>query len=199
MDTLKATASFRNHISQFVEYTDEEWALFCSYLEFGQLKKKDHFTENGKVCNHIAFISKGSLRYYHMMDGEDITGYFSFENEFASSYKSFLTRQPAVNYVQALEDTELVLISHHNWQTMLGHPVLAYKTERFGRLFAEYYLICYEERVTAFITQSPEERYLKLLETGREILQRIPQHYVANFLGITPVSLSRIRKRILQS
>lgn len=197
MDTLKAITSLRNYIKQFVEFTDNEWAVFCSYLQFGKLKKKEHFVEYGKSCDYIAFISKGSVRYYYMMDGEDITSYFSFENEFSSSYKSFLTREPAVNYVQALEDTELVLISQESWQAMLAHPVLAYKTERFGRLFAEYYLICYEDRVTAFITQSPEERYLKLLETGREILQRIPQHYVANYLGITPVSLSRIRRRIL--
>jgi CRP-like cAMP-binding protein len=71
--------------------------------------------------------------------------------------------------------------------------------ERFGRLIAEHYLICYEDRVTAFITQTPEERYLQLLSTGREILQRMPQHYIANYLGITPVSLSRIRKRILET
>jgi hypothetical protein len=80
---------------------------------------------------------------------------------------------------------------------MLNDIRLAYKIERFGRLIAEYYLCCYEDRVSAFITQTPEERYLKLMENGREILLRIPQHYVANFLGITPVSLSRIRKRVL--
>jgi hypothetical protein len=70
--------------------------------------------------------------------------------------------------------------------------------ERLGRLIAEHYLICYEDRVTSFVTQTPEERYNKLLETGGEILQRIPQHYIANFLGITPVSLSRIRRRIMK-
>ena len=75
--------------------------------------------------------------------------------------------------------------------------MLAYKMERFGRLVAEYYLCCYEDRVASFVTQTPEERYLQLLSTGREILQRMPQHYIANFLGITPVSLSRIRRRVL--
>jgi CRP-like cAMP-binding protein len=84
-------------------------------------------------------------------------------------------------------------------QQLYTHPVLAYKMERFGRLVAEFYLLCYEERIASFITQTPEERYSKLLETGREILQRIPQHYIANFLGITPVSLSRIRRRMLKS
>jgi len=65
---------------------------------------------------------------------------------------------------------------------------------------AEHYLCCMEDRMTSFITQSPEERYLQLLQsqTGKDILHRMPQHYIANFLGITPVSLSRIRKRILE-
>ncbi len=83
-------------------------------------------------------------------------------------------------------------------QQMLAYPLLAYKMERFGRLIAEYYLVCYDNRMVSFITKTPEERYLELLSTGREILQRMPQHYIAHFLGITPVSLSRIRRRILE-
>jgi len=82
-------------------------------------------------------------------------------------------------------------------EQMLQNPLLAYKMERFGRLIAEHYLCCYEDRIASFITQSPEERYLQLLQTGKDILQRMPQHYIANFLGITPVSLSRIRKRLI--
>ncbi|NCD68481.1 Crp/Fnr family transcriptional regulator [Mucilaginibacter agri] len=197
MDSLKAKQNFRLHLEPYAVFTDSEWELFCNHLEFVSLKKKEYFVEAGKVCQHFGFVHKGSVRYFHVSDGTDITGYFSFENEFMSSYKSFLKQEPAVNYIQTLEDTELILISHKSLQQMLADERLAYKMERFGRLVAEYYLCCYEDRVAAFITQSPEERYLKLLETGRDILQRMPQHYVANFLGITPVSLSRIRRRIL--
>ncbi|MNL63070.1 hypothetical protein D3C87_1871610 [compost metagenome] len=67
--------------------------------------------------------------------------------------------------------------------------------ERFGRLVAEHYICCYEDRISSFILDTPEERYLKMLKTDPDIMQRVPQHYVANYLGITPVSLSRIRKR----
>ena len=81
---------------------------------------------------------------------------------------------------------------------MLADPMLAYKMERFGRLTAEHYLCCYEDRVTAFITQTPEERYLHLMQTRKDVMLRMPQHYIANYLGITPVSLSRIRRRILE-
>ncbi len=150
-----------------------------------------------KVCDQVGFIVTGSMRYFHIKDGQDITGYFSFENELVSSYKSYLTGNLGITYIQALEDTKLINISRKAMEQMLANPMLAYKMERFGRLVAEHYLCCYEDRVASFITQTPEERYLLLLNTGREILQRMPQHYIANFLGITPVSLSRIRRRIL--
>jgi CRP-like cAMP-binding protein len=189
--------AFREGLEPFVTFNEAEWIVFTQHVNLLTLKKKQHFVEAGNICRHFGFILSGSLRYYHLVDGNDITGYFSFENEFTSSYKSYLTRQPAHNSIQALEPTQIIIISRDNIELMLANPMLAYKIERFGRLIAEYYLICYEDRVNAFVTQSPEERYLKLMETGRDILQRMPQRYVANFLGITPVSLSRIRRRIL--
>lgn len=199
MDALNSAQlkQFREQLKPYVIFNEAEWIVFIQYLSVSSYKKKQHFAQAGKVCNYFGFVLSGSVRYYHIIDGNDITGYFSFENEYVSSYKSFLTGEPAVNYIQALEPSTIVLISKNNMDLLLANPMLAYKMERFGRLIAEHYLMCYEDRVTAFITQTPEERYLKLLETGREVLQRMPQHYIANFLGITPVSLSRIRKRIL--
>ena len=198
MDTLTALNQFRQQAETFVSFNDTEWLVLTPYLEISTLKKKKNFVEPGKVCNHLALVAKGAVRYFHVKDGEEITGYFSFENEFASSYKSFLTRQPAINYIQALEDTVMVNFTYNNLQKAYADELIGHKMERLCRLIAEHYLICCEERIASFITQTPEERYNKLLETGGEVLQRIPQHYVANFLGITPVSLSRIRRRIMK-
>jgi len=197
MDTLTAQGIFREQIKKYADFNEAEWIVFCQHLEFRSLKKKKFFIEPGTICKEFGFISKGAVRYYHVKDGEEITGYFSFENEYVSAYKSYLTQTPASNYIQALEDSELIVISRKNMELMLANPLLAYKMERFGRLIAEHYLICYEDRVSSFITKTPEERYIDLLSTGRDILQRMPQHYIAHFLGITPVSLSRIRRRIL--
>ena len=199
MDTAIALQIFREHLKKYVDFNEAEWILFSQHLSFAKLKKKHYFAESGKVCNKVGFIVKGSVRYFHVKDGEEITGYFSFENEFLSSYKSYLTGLPGHVYIQALEDSLLITFTRKDMDEMLSDPMLVYKMERFGRLIAEQYLCCYEDRVTAFITQTPEERYLELLNSGREILQRMPQHYVANYLGITPVSLSRIRKRILET
>ncbi len=197
MDASAALQQFREQLKKYVDFNEAEWILFTQHLTLSSLKKKHYFAIPGKVCDKVGFIAKGSVRYYHIKDGEDITGYFSFENEFVSSYKSYLTGQPGFVHIQSLEDTKLITFTRKDMDDMLNNPMLGYKMERFGRLIAEHYLICYEDRVTAFVTQTPEERYLQLLSTGREILQRMPQHYIANYLGITPVSLSRIRKRIL--
>jgi CRP-like cAMP-binding protein len=197
MTTSEALHIFRTGIEQYVVFNEAEWIVFTQHLDFKILKKKKLFAEPGKVCNDIGFILTGAVRYYYIKDGEEITGYFSFTNEFVSSYKSYLIQQPAMSYIQAMEDTALITISHKNMQLMLANPMLAYRMERFGRLVAEHYLICYEDRVSSFVTKTPEERYIDLLSTGKEILQRMPQHYIAHFLGITPVSLSRIRRRIL--
>ncbi|RYE21550.1 MAG: Crp/Fnr family transcriptional regulator, partial [Sphingobacteriaceae bacterium] len=166
------------------------------HLQLKTLKKKEFLIEAGQVCNEICFIVSGSVRFYHVKDGEEITGYFCLDHELVSSYKSFLTRQPGTAYLQTLENVQLVTFTHAVLQQMLKNEKLAFKMERFGRLVAEYLICCYEDRVTDFITKTPEERYLQLLQSGTNILQRVPQHYIAQYLGVTPVSLSRIRKRI---
>lgn len=199
METSAALIIFRKYLERFVEFNEAEWIVFTQHLSFNAIKKKHYFTEPGKVCDKVGFIVTGAVRYFHIKDGEDITGYFSFENEFVSSYKSYLTNLPGYTYVQALEDTKLITFTRKDMEQMLANPMLAYKMERFGRLVAEHYLCCYEDRVVSFLTQTPEERYLQLLSTGKEILQRMPQHYIAHFLGITPVSLSRIRRRVMET
>jgi CRP-like cAMP-binding protein len=193
----EALSNFRFRLKDFLSLEDPEWDLFIQHLKFKGYSKKAHFVVEGQTCDYLAFIARGSVRYYHIKDGNDLTTYFSFENEFLSSYKSFLTRQPGFTYIEALEPTDLILISYQDLQLMLAHPALAYKMERFGRLMAEYYVCCYEERVASFLTETPEERYLKMLQTSKDVMQRIPQHFVANYLGVTPVSLSRIKRRLL--
>jgi len=198
MDAATALTLYREYLERYITFSQEEWDVFVQHLTFSKLKKKQHFVTADAVCNKFGFLVSGAVRYYHLINGDDITSYFSFEQEFTSSYKSFVTQTPTITYIQALEETLLINTSYQAMQQMLAHPLLAYKIERFGRLIAEHYLCCYEDRMASFITQSPEERYLQLLQTGKDILQRMPQHYIAHYLGITPVSLSRIRKRILE-
>lgn len=180
-------------------FTDNEWAIFCKHLHLRSVKKNNRFASHEKVCNEVGFILKGSFRFFFVKDGIEISNYFCFQNEFISSYRSFLKREPSLINIEAMEDSQILYFSHSSIQELLTDDRIVLKMERFGRMIAEYLICCYEERVVSFVTQTPEERYRLLLQNGDDLLQRIPQHYLANYLGITPVSLSRIRKRIFVS
>jgi hypothetical protein len=190
---------FRTALKRFVDFTDTEWQLFTGHLYRRSLNKKDVFVFADKVCDEIGFILKGSLRFYFVKDGIELSNYFCFENELISSYRSFLKGVPGGITIEAMEKSALICFSHASLQQLLSDENTAFKMERFGRTIAEYLICCYEERVFSFVTQTPEERYLQLLEQQPKFIQLIPQHYLANYLGITPVSLSRIRKRIFSA
>lgn len=189
--------AFRQHLTQFIDLTDEEWDVFREYLHIRVLKKKEYFSEPLKICDQIGLIISGSVRYFNIVEGNEITGYFIFEKNFVTAFKSYLMQQPSLYYIQALEDTRLVTFYYHDMQALFTHPLLSHKMERFGRLLVEHYVILFEDRIKSFVLKTPEERYLELVKTGKNVLQRIPQHYIAKYIGVTPVSLSRIRRRIL--
>lgn len=199
IDRDKYLAIFRQQMDNWVVFNDEEWSVIVNFLHFRMIAKKDHFTKAGEVCRELGFILSGSIRLYHLKGDEEITSYFCLDNEFITSYKSFIRQEPGKSSIQVLEDTLVVTFDYNGLQQLLNHPVTAYKMERFGRLMAEDLVSCYEDRLLTFITQTPEERYASLLENSPRVLQHIPQYYVASYLGITPVSLSRIRKRILKA
>lgn len=136
------------------------------------------------------------MRHYYIRDGEEKTTYFYFEHHFVSSYISAITATPSRLTIEALTDSRLLAFSYKHLQSLYEQSP---KWEWFGRLVAEYLAIGLEERMAGLLILSPEERYLELLESNKQkIVERIPQHYIANYLGITPVSLSRIRKRVIK-
>lgn len=187
---------YRKSLEQFVIFSDEEWAIFSEQLYTREIKKRQLFIGAGKICNEVGFILSGSFRFYLDKDAVEITNYFCFEGEFISSYKSFLKREPGFTSIEAIKDAVVICFDNAALERLINDERIAYKMERFGRLVAEYLICCYEDRLVTFITKSPEERYLELLDKQPALLQKIPQYYLANFLGITPVSLSRIRKRL---
>lgn len=170
-----------------------------AYLKIRKIKKNACFAEEGKTCKEIGLIIKGAVRYCNVVDGKEITGYFSFENDFVTALKSYLTEKPCLYDIRTLEDTLFVTISRKNMQAMLDIPMLSCKIERFGRLLSESFNILFEDRLKSFVLKTAEERYLELLDSGKDIINRIPVQYIAQFIGITPVSLSRIRKKIQSS
>ncbi|MDA9555095.1 Crp/Fnr family transcriptional regulator [Pelobium sp.] len=189
---------YREKIKHYITFNEEEWNVFAEYLDLKKLNKNEYFVKTGDICEELGFIFDGSVRYCNMVDGVEITGYFTFKNNFITALKSYLTHEASLYDIVTLEDTTFVTISKKNIQLLLSNPLMACKMERFGRLISEQYNILFEDRIKSFVLQTPEERYIDLLKSGKEIVKNIPLQYIAQFIGITPVSLSRIRKRIHQ-
>ena len=200
MNMLSPTPSqldiYRRHLEKFAELSEEEWTIFSEHLYVRQLEKKKLFVGSCRVCNEVGFILSGSVRFFFVKDGIEISNYFSLENELVAAYSSFLQQRVGGINIEAMEDTLLICFSHKSWQQLFADQRMAYKMEKIGRLIAEHLICCYDERVMSFLAKNPQERYMELLQNQPAMLERIPQHYLANYLGITPVSLSRIRKRI---
>ena len=132
---------------------------------------------------------------FYTVNGSERTAFFYTENLFVSSYQSFTKQVPAQHSFQCVEDSELVVITHERAYEMLQrYP----KFEILARIMMEEELILYQDIIATFITMSPEERYLNLLNTQPGLLQRIPQYHLATYIGVSPETLSRIRKRVVR-
>jgi CRP-like cAMP-binding protein len=181
-------------IARFVPMDEADKQLLLPYIETRELIKHQLFATEGKRCNEVGFLLAGNMRHYYTKDGEEKTTYFYFEQHFVSSYISCITGAPSLLSIEALTDCRLLVFRYDILHELFD------KTQawaRFGRLLAEYLAIGLEERMVGLLMLSPEERYLQLLQGNKQkILERIPQHYIASYLGITPVSLSRIRSRM---
>ncbi|MFL5729835.1 MAG: Crp/Fnr family transcriptional regulator [Cytophagaceae bacterium] len=186
----------RQSIERFVPLTEEEWQMLLPYVETKEYKKHEHFAEQGKVANEIGFVVEGMLRHYYLKDGEEKTTYFYFENHFVSSYISCISRQPSLLAIETLSECRMLVFPYSKMKELFQKSIT---WQSFGRLIAEYLAMGLEERMVGLLMLSPEERYMQLIEGNKKkIMERIPQHYIANYLGITPVSLSRIRNRMIK-
>ena len=183
----------RTYIDRFVPaLTEADWRPLAETLRPRHLARGAHFVQAGEHRPELALLLSGAYRlYYPRPDGEKRTTYFFFENHLLGDYPGCLTGQPSRLGIQALTDTELVVFDYAVLRWLYEErPVY----ERFGRRLAEYHLLGTDTRLIEQLLLSPEERYRALLSSGKtKILERIPQHLAANYLGIMPVSLSRIR------
>ncbi|MES2652077.1 MAG: Crp/Fnr family transcriptional regulator [Bacteroidota bacterium] len=172
----------------------EELTTFLSFLTTKTIKKYDFFLKEGEVCNHVAFVNKGLVRFYFMKDGKEHVSDFKLTGEWISNYGSFLSKEKSLFYIDAMEDTELYLLSYSDIQKMYD---LGKTYERIGRLMVEQVFLRTINRHVSMLIHNPEERYVKLLEEKPYLFERVPLKQIASMLGIEPESLSRIRKRVV--
>lgn len=177
----------------FTGFNDSELEIIMPYFEFKKFKKKTTLLNIGKVSNEVFYLIKGCIRLYCDKEGEELSTYFFTENMFAGSYDSFLSRKPSKVAIETLEDCEVLVLSHESQEKLYE---IFPKMNEFIRKAIEQRFILLHDLFISYLLNSPEERYLMLLKDRPELVQRIPQHQIASFLGVTPVSLSRIRNRV---
>jgi len=185
--------SLKNYFDKQHQLSSDEWDVFKKHLSQKQLDKKTIITFEGKIEKFLYFIVKGGVRKYYLKNGKEYSIDFRFENQFVSSYTSLLTQTPSRQFVETIEKTTLYKIEFNALITMFNESIAG---ATLGRLNAEELFIDKELREASLMLDNPDERYLNLLKNKKEWLQRVPQHYIASYLNMTPETLSRVRKRI---
>jgi CRP-like cAMP-binding protein len=180
-------------IQNLITLSPTEIGIVTSLFKEKTFKKGDFFLEEGQICKQAGFVAKGLLRYYINHNGEEKTYAFSQENDYVCNYESFLPQGPSSKIIQALEDCDVLVISHDDLQVFYAN---VREGERFGRIAIEVVFLQLLKDVNSFYTETPELRYERFIKNHADLQQRISQYHIASFVGVKPQSLSRIRKRI---
>ncbi len=186
----------KHSIDPMVSLTDKELLALSNALELKKLKRNEFFLKEGQVCNFIGLLSYGAMIYFKSMDnGNEITTHFAFEGEWVNNNLSRLSNTPSLINIKAIEDSEIFVIKQEDLDELyLQIP----KFERLGRIFIEKAFVSFVEQTIDFQVLSAKERYENLLKKNPEIFQKVPLYHIANYLGIAPKSLSRIRKEFFE-
>src|SRR5690349_18305220 len=182
------------NINEHISLTEEEFN-FCKTLFFPKkLRKKQYLLQEGDVCKYVSFVEEGMLRTYAIDEkGNEHILSFSMEGWWTADLYSFLTGEPSLYNIEALEECELLLLAKSSWDALLEKvPAL----ERYFRIIIQNNLIALQRRLMGTMSETAEEKYTKLVKTFPTCIQRVPQHMIASYLGITRETLSRIRRQI---
>lgn len=183
-----------NFISKYITLTEDEKNALLSLDLFHSVKKGTVLLEQGQSTNNNYFVLKGCIRVYYMIDGEEKTTAFYTELEGVTPH-CVINKNPSEYYVGCVEDC-ILLVSNDDMSVEVNSKFPKFDT--MCRMLSEELLAKQRMDFDEFKTSSPEQRYLNLIQKRPDLIQRVPQHQLASFLGIKPQSLSRLRARILE-
>jgi CRP-like cAMP-binding protein len=184
----------RTHVLNSVEMSEEDFSYGTTLMIPKKLRKRQYLLQAGDVCRWVAFVSKGCLRLYSLDDeGKEHINRFAVEGWWITDMESLKAHVPAAANIDALEDSELLLLDHASFEELtVGSPA-------WGQYYTRVLENVYKDalaRVSDFVGVSAEDRYLHFLKMYPDLFQRIPLHQIAAYLGVTPQSLSRIRREL---
>src|SRR5919202_467086 len=181
-------------ITEKMSLSEEKLQLCKSYFTPRKLRKKQYLLQEGDVCNRLAFVEKGALNSYSIdAKGVQHVIQFAFEGWWIADLYSFFTREPSKLNIEALDESELLLLDREQHQKLL-REIPRYET--YTRILYQNAYVALQQRIEGTLGLSADEKYARLLEQYPSILNRVPLHLIASYLGVTPETLSRIRKQI---
>lgn len=180
--------------SEIVSITDEEFEYCKTLFIPKKLRKRQYLLQEGDVCKYTAFVEKGILKSYTVDDkGVEHILQFASEGWWMADLYSYLTGEPSNFNMEALEDAELLLITRPSWEQLMKNvPAL----EHYFRILLQNNLIATQRRLIGSLSETAEEKYIKFAKTYPDCMQRVPQHMIASYLGVSRETLSRLRKQI---
>jgi len=186
--------SINDYVNHCGNFASEDLAVFNSLLVPRSVKKKQILLREGEICNFEAYIVKGCIRTYYIDEnGSEAVLQFAIEDWWVGDIGSFHDRTPSLFYIEAMEDSELLTLNVASKAALLERLP---KFERVFRLMIQRHLVAVERRLIRTMARTAEERYLDFIKQYPKITQRVPQHYIAAYLGMTPEFLSKVRRRL---
>lgn len=184
------------YVSRHISLTEEETAFFTSQLRTRLLRKRQYLLQAGDVSRSEYFVNSGCLRAYTVDDkGLEHVVQFAIEDWWINDMYSFLTQTPATYFIEAMEDSEVIMINKEAYDELL---IRIPKFDRMFRIMLQGAFIAHQRRIIENMSLPAHERYLLFQQRYPQFEQRLPQHQVASYLGITPESLSRIRRQLMK-
>ena len=177
---------------QMIQISDDELSSFLEKTQIRSFKKNEILSKPGKVPNEVFFVAKGLIKVTITdNDGHTHCIHFALENQFIADYSAFMLKIPSIYVLQALEPTDVVVLPREAIEWGYQH---LQEGQKMGRLIAEFYFIYQDNRIKNLYARTPKERYDAITDVFPNIHNRVPQHMIASYLGITPVHLSRLKK-----
>ena len=192
MDSLQ---NLKNKVLSYTKVDEKPLDYWLSFYEKIELKKGEVLVSAGQVVIHFYYLDVGCIYYYKMQDGGTKVLEFYTEDVFFTDLPSYVKGAPSKYFLRATEDTIVYAIKKTYTEKSYDE---SHQLERFGRLSMQEAFIKSYSRVERMNNRTNEERYLRLLEKRPGLLQRVPQYLIASYLGLTPVGLSKIRKRLMK-
>ena len=184
----------KKFLNQYADFSEIELESVAGKFKNKSVKKNTYLLNQGDRCKDLVFVQKGCLRLYYLRDDIEISVWFAFPQSSAIEIYSFISERPSNYFLQAIEDTEVLYLPKTELTKLYSHQP---KMQEMMRKFWEDVILNLLERFTALQTDSAQKRYLELSKKP-DYLETIPQKYLASFIGVTPTSLSRIRKQIIK-